>query len=124
MLTEDGEYIPPIEGDPPCAEYDSAGAGAGVEHDGLPQCAACGHPYSAHPPQRQLVEVANEVRCSKTGKLVESEPTGERKWIILHACGEWTWEDANFCGHCGKPLTPPVEDSPCDVDDEEEKTAC
>lgn len=54
--------------------------------------------------KRRLVEVSHEARCPKTGELIESTPTGERKWIILHTCGEWTWEDANFCGGCGKRL--------------------
>lgn len=47
-LTEDGERVPPIDGDAPCEEYDPAGPGAGVEPDGHPQCANCGHPKSLH----------------------------------------------------------------------------
>ena len=47
-MTQDGEHIPPIKGDPPCSEYDPAGVGAGLEPDAMPQCAACGHPWSAH----------------------------------------------------------------------------
>lgn len=34
--------------EPVCDEYDAAGPGAGVEEDGYPQCAACGHPKVAH----------------------------------------------------------------------------
>lgn len=48
-LTEAGERVPPIAGDPPCGVYDPAGEGAGAEADGHPQCATCGHPKSAHP---------------------------------------------------------------------------
>lgn len=32
----------------PCKEYDPAGSGAGVEPDGYPQCAVCGHPRIIH----------------------------------------------------------------------------
>lgn len=47
-MTQDGRWIAPIEGDPPCGEYDPAGSGAGLEEDGWPQCAACGHQRSRH----------------------------------------------------------------------------
>ena len=52
-LTEEGERIAPIQGDPPCDEYDPAGKGAGVEYDGHPQCAQCGYAKILHAqPQR------------------------------------------------------------------------
>lgn len=47
-----GERIPPMEGEPPCEDYEPAGAGAGTEDDGEPQCAFCGHKRSAHPGPR------------------------------------------------------------------------
>ncbi len=47
-LTDDGEHVPPIDGDPPCKDYDPAGLGAGAEGDGLTQCANCGHTANAH----------------------------------------------------------------------------
>jgi hypothetical protein len=47
-VTNDGEHIPPIKGDRPCDEYDESGVGAGLEADAMPQCATCGHPWSAH----------------------------------------------------------------------------
>lgn len=34
--------------DGPCAEYDAAGEGAGIERDGKPQCAACGYMHIEH----------------------------------------------------------------------------
>ena len=108
------------EVDPPCAIYDPAGLGCGAEADGLPQCAMCGHPHSAHTVTRQLVEVTHDVRCAKTGNLVESQPTGERAWLILHECGEWTWEDANYCAHCGQEVEAVEdEDESCCEDDDE-----
>lgn len=48
MITEDGEHVPPIDGDQPCDAYEESGPGAGLEHDAMPQCAACGFPWSAH----------------------------------------------------------------------------
>lgn len=47
-ITLDGARVPPIEGDTPCAEYDPAGIGAGVEEDGAPQCATCGFSLAEH----------------------------------------------------------------------------
>lgn len=36
-----------------CKEYDPAGPGAGVEVDGKPQCAVCGHPAIVHGPYKE-----------------------------------------------------------------------
>lgn len=47
-LTDAGERVAPIQGDPPCDEYDESGEGAGIEFDGFSQCANCGHAKSFH----------------------------------------------------------------------------
>lgn len=47
-LTEEGQRIPPIPGEPPCDAYEAAGPGAGLEADGLPQCARCGWSKALH----------------------------------------------------------------------------
>lgn len=47
-LTEHGERIPPLPDDPPCDDYDPTGIGAGLEDDGHPQCAWCGHQKTDH----------------------------------------------------------------------------
>lgn len=26
--------------------------------------------------------------------------------VLKHACGKWTWKDANYCAWCGKQLEP------------------
>lgn len=56
-VTEDGVRIKPEDGVSPCEEYDPAGLGAGLEEDGCPQEAHCGHPRSAH----KLKEQADEI---------------------------------------------------------------
>lgn len=103
-MKDEGQHIPPSYDELPCEQYDDAGLGAGAEQDGLTQCATCGYSYSVHEDQPQLVEVAHVTHCPQTGEQVEARPTGERAWIVRHACGEWTWEDANFCAHCGEEL--------------------
>lgn len=83
-LTEHGERIAPIEGDLPCNEYDPAGSGAGVEDDGQPQCASCGHSKAAHEPEpdcrycqgggTMMGAVEDCPQCDGTGKA-KPEPT-------------------------------------------------
>lgn len=59
-LTEAGERIAPIQGDPPCGEYDESGEGTGLEFDGFSQCANCGHAKSFHK-QLPVVPVSEDV---------------------------------------------------------------
>jgi hypothetical protein len=51
-LCEEGGF------DPPCEEYDPAGTGAGVELDGFPQCAMCGHPRIVHQESAEFISAA------------------------------------------------------------------
>lgn len=80
-LTEHGERIAPIHGDPPCSDYDPAGPGAGTEYDGEPQCANCGWAKTDHSPdavrvfdlQRERDEArAIALKCSLTNDYVQS----------------------------------------------------
>lgn len=53
---------------------------------------------------RRWVRPVFGVFCSTTGEMVEADHEGEPEAQILHDCGQWTWENANYCVHCGKPL--------------------
>jgi len=54
-------------------------------------------------PQRILVRRTSLSVCEK-GDVVSERDTGEDAWMFIHACGEYTWEDQNFCINCGKSL--------------------
>lgn len=54
-------------------------------------------------PQRITVQVVKGEFCLN-GHLVKAEPTGELDAMILHRCGEYTWESGNYCIECGMPL--------------------
>jgi hypothetical protein len=42
----------------------------------------------------------------ETGHIVEAYvERSEWAWQILCECGFWRWDDANYCGGCGKPVS-------------------
>jgi len=38
------------------------------------------------------------------GHIASAQDTGVDAWMIVCACGEYTWEDGNFCIMCGIKL--------------------
>lgn len=38
------------------------------------------------------------------GHVVEAEAGGMASQIRCGCCNQWTWEEANYCAHCGQPL--------------------
>ena len=53
--------------------------------------------------QYRRAEVVELMVCTR-GDVAGVTPTGKSEWQVLHACGKWTWCDANYCGGCGKRL--------------------
>ena len=42
--------------------------------------------------------------CIGSGHVTERTETGRKVFLIFHACGQYTLEDANFCQYCGASL--------------------
>lgn len=51
---------------------------------------------------RRLVPVATLEVCYDGHVVTEQRQGNEDAWQVLHECGGWTFEDGNYCGHCGK----------------------
>jgi CDGSH-type Zn-finger protein len=47
--------------------------------------------------------------CVDSGHVASQKDLGEA-WMVLCACGEYTWEDGNFCIMCGVKLKADKDD--------------
>lgn len=55
-------------------------------------------------PLRKLVDSYTASFCAN-GHVVEGSQVYQGKaWVIMHSCGNWTWEDGNYCTCCGGRL--------------------
>ena len=54
-------------------------------------------------PERRLTQWQQTEWSAEGEKLGSFGPVRE-EWEILHHCGHWTSEEANYCGGCGFPL--------------------
>lgn len=84
--------------DMPCRQYDSAGEGAGLEADGKPQCASCGHPELVHDEtiteREALVEILT-ILSGNSGDYIYDAPTRN---AIMHQYQLLGWLGESYTG--------------------------
>ncbi len=53
---------------------------------------------------KKLTTVVYDIEICENGHISYQEGSKQEMTLILHKCGDYTYEDANFCSWCGYEL--------------------